>query len=134
MANVLIVDDEEVDRLIGRRIVEDAGHTPCFAGDGEVALQMYKNMDIALVITDLQMPNVDGLRLIRELFEYDSEANIIVVSGHPDQIEKAKRYGAITGLVKPVEPAERIDRVQAALRLDGADGDGDGLWGAGELG
>ena len=130
MANILIVDDEEMDRLIGSRIVEDAGHTPFFAGDGEVALQMYKSNDIALVITDLQMPNVDGLRLIRELFEYDSEANIIVVSGHPDQIKKAERYGAVTGLVKPVEAEELRGRVLAALsKLDG-----DGLWGAGEIG
>ena len=135
MANVLIVDDEEMDRLIGSRIVEDAGHTPCFAGDGEAALQMYKNNDIALVITDLQMPKVDGLGFIRELFEYDSEANVIVVSGHPDQIEKARRYGAVTGLAKPIEPEKLMETVQAKLPSPGRDSARDSdLWGAGEIG
>ncbi len=135
MANVLIVDDEEMDRRIGSQIVEDAGHTPFFAGDGEVALQMYKNNDIALVITDLQMPKVDGLRLIRELFEYDSEANVIVVSGHPELIEKAERYGAVTGLAKPIEPEKLMETVQAKLPSPARDSARDGdLWGSGEVG
>ncbi len=130
MANVLIVDDEEMDRFLGSKIVEDAGHTAFFAGDGEVALQMYKDNDIALVITDLRMPNVDGLSLIRYLLEHDPEANIIVVSGHADQLEKAEEFGARAGLVKPVEAEELRGRVLAALsKLDT-----DGLWGAGEIG
>ncbi len=128
MANVLIVDDEEMDRFIGSRIVEDAGHTPFFAGDGEVALQMYKDNDIALVITDLQMPKVDGLRLIRELLEYDPAANVIAVSGHASQLEKAERYGAVVGLVKPVEPQKLIERVQEVLARLAIEGD---LWGKG---
>ena len=65
MANVLIVDDEEMDRLLERTMVEDAGHTPFFANDGEVALKVYEEHDIDVVITDLRMPNVDGLRLIQ---------------------------------------------------------------------
>ena len=128
MANVLIVDDEEMDRFIGSRIVEDAGHTPFFAGDGEVALQMYKDNDIALVITDLQMPKVDGLRLIRDLLEYDPAANVIAVSGHANQLEKAERYGAVTGLLKPVEPEKLIERVQEVLARLSIEGD---LWGEG---
>ncbi len=40
MANVLIVDDEEMDRFLESRIVEDAGHTPLFAGDGEIAMEL----------------------------------------------------------------------------------------------
>ncbi len=128
MANVLIVDDEEMDRFLGSRIVEDAGHTPFFAGDGEVALQMYKDNDIALVVTDLRMPKVDGLRLIRELLAYDPGANIIAVSGHADQLEKAERYGAVTGLIKPVEPEKLIERVQEILERLTIEGD---LWGSG---
>ena len=97
MANVLIVDDEEMDRFLGSRIVEDAGHTPFFAGDGEVALQMYRDNDIALVITDLRMPKMDGLRLIRDLIAYDPQAAIIAVSGAEDQLEKAERLGRSRG-------------------------------------
>ena len=128
MANVLIVDDEEMDRFLGSRIVEDAGHTPFFAGDGEVALQMYKDNDIALVITDLRMPKVDGLRLIRDLIAHDPEVAIIAVSGAADDLEKAERMGAHSGLLKPVEPEKLIRRVQEVLEnLSG----GSDMWGSG---
>ncbi len=128
MANVLIVDDEEMDRFLGSRIVEDAGHTPFFAGDGEVALQMYKDNDIALVITDLRMPNMDGLRLIRDLIAHDPEAAIIAVSGAADDLEKAESMGAHSGLLKPVEPEKLVKRVQEVL--ENLSGGGD-MWGSG---
>ena len=116
MANVLIVDDEEMDRLLERRIVEDAGHTPFFANDGEAALEVYKENDIAVVITDLRMPNVDGLQLIRDLLAHDSSAAIIAVSGAADQLEKAEEFGALSALVKPVERDKLIETVQEALK------------------
>ena len=128
MANVLIVDDEEMDRFLESRIVEDAGHTPLFAGDGEVALELYKENDIALVITDMRMPNVDGLGLIRDLLAHDPDAAIIVVSGHAEDIEKAEKMGALAGLVKPVEPEKLIQRVQEVL--DNLTRGGD-MWGSG---
>ena len=128
MANVLIVDDDEMDRFLGSRIVEDAGHTAFFAGDGEVALQMYKDNDIALVITDLRMPKVDGLRLIGDLLEHDPEVAIIVVSGDADQLEKAERLGAHSGLIKPIEPEDLIKKVQEVLTNLAQGGD---MWGSG---
>ena len=128
MANVLIVDDEEMDRFLGSRSVEDAGHTALFASDGEAALQMYKDNDIALVITDLRMPKLDGLSLIRDLLEHDPEVAIIAISGDADQLEKAERYGVHAGLIKPVEPQELIERVQEVLSHLTAGGD---MWGSG---
>ena len=129
MANVLIVDDEEMDRFLGSRVVEDAGHTPFFAGDGETALQMYKDNDIALVITDLLMPKVDGLRLIRDLIAHDPKVAIIAVSGSAKDLDKAERSGALAGLIKPVEPEKLIERVQGMLdHLSGRGGD---MWGSG---
>ena len=133
MANILIVDDEEMDRLLEGRVIEEAGHTPFFAGDGKTAMQMYKENNIALVITDLRMPKVDGLRLIRDLIAYDPQAAIIAVSGAEDQLEKAERLGALTGLIKPVEPLQLIQRVQEVLdnlSTGGAGGTGD-MWGSG---
>ena len=115
MANVLIVDDEEMDRLLERRIIEDAGHTPFFAGDGEAAMTMYKENDIDVVITDLRMPKVDGLSLIRGLLAHDPEVAIIAVSSLAQHLEKAVEYGAIAGLVKPVEPQDLVEAVEEIL-------------------
>ena len=115
MANVLIVDDEEMDRFLTSRIIQEAGHTPFFAGDGEAAMQMYKENDITLVITDLRMPKVDGLSLIRGIRAYDPDAAIIAVSGLAQHLEAAKESGAVAGLVKPIAPQDLIDTIQEVL-------------------
>ena len=130
IANILIVDDEEMDRFLESRMVEGAGHTPIFAGDGEMALKMYKENDIALVITDLQMPKVDGLRLIRDLRAYNPDAIIIAVSGLPQHLERAREFGAVAGLVKPVEPQQLIEAVIRALDNQPEES-GDDPWGSG---
>ena len=115
MANVLIVDDLETDRFCEAKIIEDAGHTPFFAGDGEAAMTMYKENDIDVVITDLRMPKVDGLSLIRGLIAHDPEAAIIAVSSLAQHLETAEEYGAIAALVKPVEPQDLVEAVEEIL-------------------
>ena len=115
MANVLIVDDEEMDRVLEAKIIEDAGHTPFFAGDGEVAMTMYKENDIDLVITDLRMPKLDGLSLNRNILAHNPEAAIIAVSSLPQHLETAEEYGAIATLVKPVEPQDLVEAVEEIL-------------------
>ena len=115
MANVLIVDDEEMDRFLEAKIIEDAGHKPFFAGDGETAMEMYKENDIALVITDLRMPKVDGLSLIRNILAHNPEAAIIAVSSLPQHLDVAEEVGAIASLVKPVEPQDLVETVEEIL-------------------
>jgi CheY-like chemotaxis protein len=115
MANILIVDDEEMDRFLTSRIIQEAGHTPFFAGDGKAAMQMYEENDIALVITDLRMPKVDGLSLIRGIKARDPNAAIIAVSGLSQHLDTAKQSGAVAGLVKPVAPQDLIDTIQEVL-------------------
>ena len=115
MANILIVDDEEMHRLIEAGIIEDAGHTPFFAADGEAAMTMYRENDIALVVTDLRMPKVDGLSLIRGILALDPSAAIIAVSGLAQHLEKAEEFGAVAGLVKPIQPEDLIKTIQEAL-------------------
>ncbi len=115
MANILIVDDEEMDRLLEARMVEDAGHTPFFAGDGEAAMAMYKENDIALVVTDLRMPKVDGLSLIRGILAHDPSARIIAVSGLPQHLDAAEECGAVAVLVKPIEQEEFLATIEEIL-------------------
>ncbi len=132
MANILIVDDLETDRLFEARIIEDAGHTPFFAGDGEAAMTMYKENDIDVVITDLRMPKVDGLSLIRGLVAHDPEAAIIAVSSLAQHLEQAEEYGAVAGLVKPVDSEDLIETIQEILeKLSEAEPEADDPWGTG---
>ena len=78
-------------------------------------MQMYLENDIALVITDLRMPKVDGLSLIRRILAHDPEAAIIAVSGLAQHLEAAEAAGAVVGLVKPVKPQDLIETVQEVL-------------------
>ena len=127
MANILIVDDDEMDRLLERRFLEDAGHTPFFASDGESALRVYQAHDIDVVVTDMRMPNVDGQELIQRLLEVDPKAAIIAVSGTATELDKAEGVGAQGSIVKPIHPDELASAIEEALNREG---EGEDVWGA----
>lgn len=116
MARILIVDDDELDRLMERSMLDGLGHTLLFASDGDVALSVYQKEEVDLVITDLAMPQLNGLRLIQEIMEFDPNARIIAVSGrNADQLDLAQSMGAVSTLFKPLEYAELQAAVESAL-------------------
>ncbi len=95
MARVLIVEDEPTDRVILGRIVEGAGHDVYLVLGGEDALNVYMGWNIEVIVTDLQMPGIDGLELIGAVRALFPEAMIIAVSGKgPDLLDAAVRAGA----------------------------------------
>ncbi len=129
MARILVVDDEEMDRLFERSVLEDAGHELFFAQDGEIALKVYRDHAIDVVITDLHMPRLNGLRLIREMREMDPRATIIAVSGvSADQLDTAQELGAVRTLYKPLE-AEALVRTVAEVLARERVGDEPDIWG-----
>ena len=116
MARILIVDDDESDRLFERAILEDQGHTLLFAKDGEAALKAYRDSDIDLVVTDLYMPEVNGLRLIKQLKTMDPAVLIIAASGvAKGQLDRALQLGARKVLAKPLDPHALVDAVRELL-------------------
>ena len=124
MAKILIVDDEEMDRVMERSMLDGLGHTLLFASDGEVALSLYQKEEPDLVITDLAMPELNGLRLIQEIMEYDPSARIIAVSGaSADQLHLAEDMGAFCTLFKPVDYGEFLAAVEKALKEQRSQGD-----------
>lgn len=117
MARILIVDDDEMDRLMERSMLDGLGHTLLFASDGDVALSVYRKEEVDLVITDLAMPELNGLRLIQEIMELDPGARIIAVSGHnAEQLDLAANMGAVCTLFKPVDYGELLAAVENALK------------------
>jgi CheY-like chemotaxis protein len=119
MARILIVDDEESDRLFERSILEQAGHELLFASDGEHALRVFREHPVDVVVTDLAMPHLNGLQLIRSLLEEDEHARIIAVSGvSPEQLPTAEDLGAERTLFKPVDPGKLLRTVDELLDED----------------
>ena len=115
MARVLIVEDEQIDRIILANIVERTGHEVYFASDGEQALKIHLKRGIDIVITDLQMPHVNGLEFIVSLRAAHPEAAIIVVSGMRQELLDAVRSkGSLVVLSKPVDPHELLETLAQA--------------------
>ncbi len=113
MARVLIVEDEPTDRVILGNIVERTGHDVYFASDGEQALKIHLKRSIDVVVTDLHMPDVDGLEFIMSLRALLPETAIIVVSGKaPELLAEARGKGALVALSKPVDPHELVEALE----------------------
>ncbi|MFP3947439.1 MAG: response regulator [Gemmatimonadota bacterium] len=105
MARILVVDDDALDRMILDSLVNQAGHEPVFAEDGEEALALFDRQEFDLVVTDLVMPKVNGLRLIRQIMEMAPDTAVIAITGtSPEQLARAEDYGAAVTLVKPLDP------------------------------
>jgi CheY-like chemotaxis protein len=116
VAKILIVDDEEGDRLIAQAILERAGHETFFAHDGEEALRQFALKGIDLVVTDLQMPEVHGFELITVLRDFEKPPALIAVSGTGQfQLHMAEALGAKYTLQKPLTPELLMDAVDRAL-------------------
>ena len=116
MARILIVDDEEMERMLERTILEKEGHQLFFAGDGEAALAVCKETKIELIITDLAMPNFNGLRFIKALRKEGFRFPVIAISGWAaDQLDLAEDYGADLTLAKPIDGPKLLDAVHKML-------------------
>lgn len=120
MARILIVDDDESDRLYLQAILERAGHETCFAHDGSDALRQFETDGIDVVVTDLQMPEVHGFELITVLRDVQPPPAVIAVSGTGTfQLHMAEALGAKWTLSKPVDPLLLLDAVGRAIAGEG---------------
>jgi len=105
-----------MDRLLVSTALEGTDHQFLFAPNGEVALKSYQNNDIDLVITDLAMPNMNGILLIEEILAEDRNALIIAISGvSADQLERAEAVGVTRTIQKPYEVTELLEAVTQTL-------------------
>jgi two-component system, OmpR family, KDP operon response regulator KdpE len=115
--NILVVDDEPQITRVLKTTLSSHGYGTRTAGDGDEALQMMKDWFPDLVITDLRMPNMDGLELCRRIRE-KSLIPIIVLSVKGEERTKVEALdaGADDYVTKPFNVNELLARVRAALR------------------
>lgn len=115
MARILIVDDQEADRLLVQAVLTRSGHDTIVVEDGEAALRAYLDSGVDIVITDLQMPDVHGFELIAILRELAPPPAIIALSGTGAfQLHMAESLGAGWTLHKPVDPQLLVATVREA--------------------
>ena len=117
MARILIVDDEEMDRVLLAEVLNAAGHEPFFASDGRSALKVWRGSSFDLVVTDMVMPELDGLGLLEALQAEDPGVRVIAISGTTAKgLNKAGLLGAHAILTKPVDPSELLEEIERAVK------------------
>ncbi|MCD6305513.1 MAG: PAS domain S-box protein [Deltaproteobacteria bacterium] len=116
---ILLVDDEELLRGIGRDILEQFGYTVILANDGESALEVYEKRakDISLVILDLMMPGMGGKRCLVELLKINPDVKVVIASGYSINCHArdALEAGAKAFVSKPFELKQILGVVREVL-------------------
>src|SRR5579862_5151326 len=114
---ILVVDDEQQITRVLRTTLSTQGYDIRVANDGEMALELMKNWTPHVVVTDLAMPNLDGVALCRRIRQ-SSQVPIIVLSvrGQDRTKVEALDAGADDYVTKPFSMQELLARVRAQLR------------------
>jgi sigma-B regulation protein RsbU (phosphoserine phosphatase) len=122
MAAVILVVDDEPDieplmRQMFRRAIRDGRYELKFARDGEDALGILSKDGADLVLTDLNMPRMDGLTLLRAVLDARTDVKSVIVSAFGDfsNIRAGMNCGAFDFLTKPIEPDDLVKTVERAL-------------------
>ena len=111
---ILIIDDDALMRLALAKILLSAGYDVEQAGDGDEGLRLQRSQSFDLIITDLIMPDKEGIQIIRELRKEDSAIRIIAMSaggrgGATDYLKWARLMGAKQCLSKPIKREELLE-------------------------
>jgi DNA-binding NtrC family response regulator len=114
---ILLVDDEATAREALEQALQHAGYEVLTASDAFAALELWVEARPDVVISDLLMPAMSGVDLLRKLLEHDSEAQVILLSAHRDvdTAVAAVREGAVHFLCKPVDLERLLEAVDSAV-------------------
>ena len=123
MARILIIDDESQIRSMLRLMLERVGYEVVEAPDGIEGIRKYREKPADLIITDLIMPNKDGIGMIIDLKKEFPEVKIIAMSGggvnRPEgYLDGAKKLGANRTLTKPIDRDKMLLAVKETLKED----------------
>ena len=121
MARILIIDDEPQIRSMLKLMLEREGYEVIEAPDGVEGIKVYRQNPADLILTDLIMPNKDGIGMIIDLKKEFPDVNIIAMSGgglnKPEgYLKGAKKLGAACTLTKPIDREEMLRAVKEILK------------------
>lgn len=120
MARILVIDDDAQFRSMIRTLLERQGYVVVEASDGEEGIKLFEGQGADLIITDIVMPNKEGLETIMELRRKVPRPKIIAVSGGgrigPESyLHLAEKFGAVKVFSKPFDLKAFLQAVQEAL-------------------
>lgn len=117
-AHILVVDDDESIRVTVEIILKTEGYNIITCKNGYEAIEILENKDFHLVISDIIMPDMDGIGFLRSIRNLGKQMNVIMISGN--QIGRrffrsAQLLGAKASLTKPFSRTELVETVKSVL-------------------
>lgn len=117
---ILVIDDDDGVRMLLRRVLEQEGYEVEEAANGAIGVRAYRDSAADLVITDIIMPDKEGIGTILELREVQDDVKIIAISGggrisSTDHLKTAEDLGVFCTFKKPFDRQELLDAIKSAL-------------------
>ncbi len=116
-ANLLLVDDDERLRTAAGKVLAAEGYCVVGAATGREALEKLKQAAFAVVVSDLRLPDLDGIALLKKVREQLPESEVVMITGHGsvENAVEAMRLGAYDFIQKPLDSAALLKTVAKAL-------------------
>ena len=123
MARILVIEDSCEERRALTDLLIGSGHRVCCAPNGKAGLQLLRERHVDIVITDMLMPEMEGVETIMALRREHPDIKIIAVSGggvfvRENCLQLARTLGAKRTLTKPFKFGEILEAIQAVLDAD----------------
>lgn len=116
---ILVADDDDASRAFLARGLRSVGYEVVLAGDGKEAVELVEQSPVDAIVTDISMPQMSGIQLLRAIRGRDPDVPVVLVTGSPDveSAIQAVRLGALLYLTKPID-LDELKRIMArAVRL-----------------
>ncbi len=119
MSFILVIDDEPADLNLVRRALEKQNHTVIAAESARQAMAALRKHQIDVVVSDVLLPDGDGLEVLRKIREHDDHLPVILITSSSDSglAIRAMKLGALDYLLKPIDVGEMRDAVARALEI-----------------
>lgn len=121
---ILVLDDEEIVRVSCQKCLTPEGYDVDVAANGVEGLAMTENNRYDVILTDLKMPDMDGMEFLARVKERHPDTKVIMITGYStvEHAVKAMRMGAYNYIEKPFTPDALIDAVKEAITGERAEG------------
>ena len=113
MARILVIDDIDFTRQTISAMIKRGGHEVLEASNGKLGLLSFEENKPDLVVTDILMPEMEGLETIKRMKHSQPHVPIIAITGSTDSpfMKIALKFGAVKGLYKPFKQAELLSEI-----------------------
>lgn len=120
MARICLIEDDPTVRKVLYKVLSGAGHFVSAASNGREGLELMEHRDFDLVVTDIIMPEMEGIEMIRRVRDSKPDLKIIAMSGggrvgNTDFLKIAKNLGADEIIYKPVTRTDFLETVNRCL-------------------